>query len=274
MPFIKSSQNNADPINIYYNDLGKGKNVVFIHGWPLNSEMWEYQITQFYKEFRCISYDRRGFGKSSWPADGYDYNTLAGDLKAVMDELDLQDVTLVGFSMGGGEIAKYFSLYGGERVSKVVLISAVVPYMLKTDSNSVGTPKETFENMLEKMLDDRPDFLQSFGKAFFGVGLVSHPVSDAFLTNNLVRGMNSSPIATAECAKSFAFTDFRNDVKKINVPTLIIHGDADKTVPIEAAGKQSAQLIPNSIFKIYEGAPHGLWYTEKERLNQDIRDFI
>lgn len=274
MPFIKSNQSNAVPINIYYNDLGKGKNVVFIHGWPLNSEMWEYQVSQLYNHFRCITYDRRGFGKSTWPSEGYDYDTLAGDLKSVLDELDLQDVTLVGFSMGGGEIAKYFSLYGGARVSKVVLISAVVPYMLKTDSNPDGTPKEVFEDMTEKMLDDRPGFLQTFGKAFFGVGLVSHPVSDAFLDNNLVRTMNSSPIATAECAKSFAFTDFRNDVVNINVPTLIIHGDDDKTVPIEAAGQQSAKLIPNAIFKIYEGAPHGLWYTEKEKLNKDLLEFI
>ncbi len=274
MPFIKSSQNNAAPKNIYYNDLGKGKNVVFIHGWPLSSEMWEYQVNELYKYYRCITYDRRGFGKSTWPSEGYDYDTLAGDLKSVLDELDLQDVTLVGFSMGGGEIAKYFSLYGGERVSKVVLISTVVPYMLKTDSNPDGTPKEAFEGMMEKMLDDRPAFLQSFGKTFFGVGLVSHPVSDAFLDNNLVRAMNSSSIATSECAKSFAFTDFRDDVKKIHVPTLIIHGDADKIVPIKAAGQHSAEMISNSIFKIYEGAPHGLWYTEKEKLNQDLRDFI
>lgn len=274
MPFIKSNQNNADPVNIYYNDLGKGKNVVFIHGWPLNSEMWEYQVNELYKDFRCITYDRRGFGKSTWPSEGYDYDTLAGDLKSILDELDLQDVTLVGFSMGGGEIAKYFSLYGGERVSKVVLISAVVPYMLKTDSNPDGTPKEAFEKMAEKMLEDRPEFLKSFGKSFFGVGLVSHPVSDAFLDNNLVRAMNSSPIATVECAKSFAFTDFRKDVLNINVPALIIHGDADKTVPIEAAGHQSAKMITNSTFKIYEGAPHGLWFTEKEKLNQDLRDFI
>ena len=175
--------------------------------------MWEYQVNELYKDFRCITYDRRGFGKSTWPSEGYDYDTLAGDLKSILDELDLQDVTLVGFSMGGGEIAKYFSLYGGERVSKVVLISAVVPYMLKTDSNPDGTPKE-------------------------------------------------------------AFTDFRKDVLNINVPTLIIHGDADKTVPIEAAGHQSAKMITNSTFKIYEGAPHGLWFTEKEKLNQDLRDFI
>ena len=275
MPFIKSTQSDATPVNIYYNDLGKGKNVVFIHGWPLSSEMWEYQITEFYqKGWRCITYDRRGFGKSDWPSGGYDYDTLAGDLKSLMEELDLQDVTLVGFSMGGGEIARYFSLYGGARVSKVVLIGAVVPYMVQTDSNPEGTPKEIFEEIAEKILEDRPSFLQEFAKTFFGVSLISHPVTDAFLDNNLTRTMNSSPIATVECAKSFGFTDFRNDVLSINVPTLIIHGEADKTVPIEASAQQSARLIPNAILKVYPGAPHGLWFTEKDKLNQDLLDFI
>ena len=275
MPYINSNQNGTGPVNIYYNDLGKGKNVVFIHGWPLNSEMWEYQITDFYnRDMRCITYDRRGFGKSGWPSAGYDHDTLAGDLKSVLDELDLQDVTLVGFSMGGGEIARYFSLYGGARVIKVILISAVVPYMLRTDSNPEGTPNEIFEQMTAKMLEDRPEFLRTFAKTFFGTGLVSHPVSDAFLDNNLTRAMNSSPIATIECAKSFGFTDFREDVLRINVPALIIHGDADKTVPIEASAQQSARLIPNAILKVYPGAPHGLWFTEKDKLNHDILDFI
>ena len=275
MPFIKSTQSDATPVNIYYNDLGKGKNVVFIHGWPLSSEMWEYQITEFYqKGWRCITYDRRGFGKSDWPSGGYDYDTLAGDLKSLMEELDLQDVTLVGFSMGGGEIARYFSLYGGARVSKVVLIGAVVPYMVQTDSNPEGTPKEIFEEIAEKILEDRPSFLQEFAKTFFGVSLISHPVTDAFLDNNLTRTMNSSPIATVECAKSFGFTDFRNDVLSINVPTLIIHGEADQTVPIKASAQQSARLIPNAILKVYPGAPHGLWFTEKDKLNQDLLDFI
>ena len=275
MPFITSNQTGTEPVELYYNDLGKGKNVVFIHGWPLNSEMWEYQVTRLYTEgCRCITYDRRGFGKSSWPSAGYDYDTLAGDLKSVLEGLDLHDVTLVGFSMGGGEIARYFSLYNGARVSKVVLVSAVVPYMLETDTNPEGTPNGIFEEMNEKMLEDRPEFLRSFAKTFFGVGLVSHPVSDAFLDNNLTRAMNSSPIATLECAKSFAYTDFRTDVLKIHVPTLIIHGEADKTVPIEASAKESAKLIPNALLKVYPGAAHGVWFTEKDKLNQDLLDFI
>lgn len=275
MPFIKSAQNNTDPVNIYYEDLGKGKTVVFIHGWPLSGAMWEYQVTQLPQQgMRCITYDRRGFGKSDRPFSGYDYNSLAGDLKSLLDELNLNDVTLVGFSMGGGEIAKYFSLYGGARVSKVVLVSAVVPYMLKTNDNPDGVPQEEFDKMAKGMIEDRPAFMETFNKDFFGVTMVHHPVSAAFLANSLTKVMDASPIATLECAKSFSSTDFRKDVVKINVPTLIIHGDADKTVPIRPTGEESAKLISGSRFVVYEGAPHGLWYTEKEKLNQDLIDFI
>lgn len=275
MPFIKSAQNNSDPVNIYYEDLGKGKTIVFIHGWPLNGAMWEYQVTQLPQHgYRCITYDRRGFGKSDMPFKGYDYNTMAGDLKSLIDELDLTDITLVGFSMGGGEIAKYFSHYGGAKVSKVVLISAVVPYMLKTDDNPDGVPQEEFDKMAEGMQNDRPAFMETFNKDFFGVSLVNHPVSEAFLADSLTQVMMASPIATLECAKSFSSTDFRADVTKINVPTLIIHGDKDKTVPIQPTGEQSAMLIQGSEFIVYEGAPHGLWYTEREKLNQDLINFI
>jgi non-heme chloroperoxidase len=275
MPFIKSESAGGEPVNLYYEDLGTGKTAVFIHGWPLSGSMWEYQVTELSKQgIRCITYDRRGFGKSDKPSGGYDYDTLAGDLNAVLTALDLTGVTLVGFSMGGGEAARYFSLYGGERVAKVVLVSAVVPYMLQTNSNPTGVPQDVFDTMTKGMMEDRPAFMESFAKDFFGVSLLNHPVSDAFLANNLVRVMEASPIATLECAKSFSSTDFRNDVTNINVPTLIIHGDKDKTVPIEPTGQESAKLIANSRFIVYEGAPHGLWYTEKKRLNQDLLEFI
>ena len=275
MAFIKSTQEDGKVVNIYYEELGKGKNVVFIHGWPLSGAMWEYQITQLPQQgMRCITYDRRGFGHSDKPAGPYDYNTLAADLKAVLDGLDLQDVTLVGFSMGGGEIAKYFSLYGGARVTKVVLISAVVPYMLQTEDNPEGVPQEVFDGMAKQMIDDRPGFLENFNNDFYGVSMLSHPVSDAFLQQCINAAMVSSPIATLECAKSFSSTDFRDDVLKINVPTLIIHGDADQIVPIAPTGNRSANLIPGAKYVIYEGEPHGLWFTSKERLNQDLIDFI
>ncbi len=275
MAFIKSAQPNGDIVNIYYEDLGKGKNVVFIHGWPLSGAMWEYQMTQLPQQgMRCITYDRRGFGNSDKPFGPYDYNTLAADLKAILGGLDLQEVTLVGFSMGGGEIAKYFSLHGGARVTKVVLISAVVPYMLKTEDNSDGVPQEAFDGMLKQMTDDRPAFLEAFNKDFFGVSFLSHPVSNAMLQQCANTAMQASPIATIECAKAFSSTDFRADVATINVPTLVIHGDADVTVPIAPTGNKSANQIAGAKYIIYEGQPHGLWFTAKERLNQDLIDFI
>ena len=275
MPFIKSAQAGGEPINIYYEDLGKGRPVVFIHGWPLSGAMWEYQVTQLPQQgMRCITYDRRGFGKSDRPFAEYDYNTLAGDLKSLLDVMDLNDVTLVGFSMGGGEIAKYFSLHAGARVSKVVLVSAVVPYMMQTTDNPDGVPQEEFDKMAKAMIEDRPAFLEGFNDDFFGVSMGNHPVSDAFLTNSLIKTMDASPIATLKCAQAFSSTDFRQDVIKINVPTLIIHGDKDRIVPIKPTGEETARLLPAATFKIYEDAPHGLWYTHKEQLNQDLIDFI
>lgn len=274
MPFI-TSQQNLNSASIYYEEMGAGKNVVFIHGWPMSGSMWEYQMTELpQKGLRCIFYDRRGFGKSSRTYSGYDYDTMAGDLKALLDELDLTDVTLVGFSMGGGEVAKYFSLYGNERISKVVLISTVLPFMLKTEDNPDGVPPEVFDGMAKKMKEDRPDFFENFGKDFYGVSMMSHPVSDAFLANNLTLVMDASPIATLKSAESFSSTDFRNDVAKINVPTLIIHGDKDAIVPIEVSSDKTSKMIEGAKYVVYEGAPHGLWYTEKDKLNKDLIDFI
>ncbi len=275
MAFMSSKQETGQDVHIYYEDLGQGKPVVFIHGWPLNSKMWEYQVTALIQHgYRCIIYDRRGFGKSDRPGGPYDYDAMAGDLKAIIDGLGLNDITLIGFSMGGGEVARYFSKYGGERVAKVVLVSAVTPYMLKTNDNPEGVPKEVFEGMTEGILADRPAFMQEFNKEFFGVNFLKHPVSDAFLTAALVQQADASPIATLECAKAFAFTDFRADVKKINVPTLIIHGSADKIVPINTSSDQTAKLIPGATFKVYDGAPHGLWMTHKDELNKDLIDFM
>lgn len=275
MPFIQSTQSDSEPVQIYYEDLGKGKPVVFIHGWPLSGSMWEYQLTQLPElGLRCITYDRRGFGKSDYPLNGYNYNTLAGDLKALLNALNLEDVTLVGFSMGGGEIAKYFSLFGGARVSKVVLISSVLPYMLQTADNPDGVPQKVFDEMAKAITADRPTFLEDFNKDFYSFGLANHPVTDAYLNNSLNKAMTSSPIATLACAKAFSSTDFRKDVLTINVPTLIIHGDDDKTVPIKPTSDQTAKMISGSIYKVYKGAPHGLWFTHKEKLNRDLIDFI
>ncbi len=275
MPFIKSGGNSATPVEIYYEDWGTGKPVVFIHGWPLDHQMWEYQLTELANEgLRCIAYDRRGFGKSDRPWDGYDYNTMAGDLKALLDELDLNDVTLVGFSMGGGEVARYFGLYGEQRVSKAVLISSVVPYMLKTNDNPDGVPQEMFDEFAQKLKEDRPGFLDNFGKIFYGVNLIKHPVSSEFLHWSWRIATSGSPKATLDCLYAFSQTDFRRDAAAINVPVLIIHGDSDKTVPIDLSARQAARLIPNAKLIEYAGAPHGLFYTEKEKLNKDLLEFI
>jgi non-heme chloroperoxidase len=276
MSFIKTKADaSGNVVKLFYEDLGTGKPVVFIHGWPLNHEMWEYQLAELpHHGLRCIAYDRRGFGKSDRPWEHYDYDTLADDLKAVLETLDLRNATLVGFSMGGGEIARYIGKYGSERVGKVVLISSVTPFMLKTDDNTEGVPRENFHEMIEKITKDRPAFMSTFGKQFYGATLLNHPVSQQLLDWNQSQCLMSSAKATVDCVRSFSETDFRHDVPKIGVPTLIIHGDADKTVPIAVSGNKTAALLPHAKYIVYEGAPHGLFITEKDRLNADLLDFI
>lgn len=262
-------------VKLYVKDYGEGKPVILIHGWPLSNEMWEYQIDALVENnFRVIAYDRRGFGKSSQPWDGYDYDTLTDDLKAIIDQLELEEVSLVGFSMGGGEVVRYFSRHGGKNVAKAVLISSVTPLLLKTDSNPDGVPQEKYDAMAEQIKDDRMGFLESFGKTFFGVTFIIKPLSTALLDYYRMLCSFASPRATLECAKSFSTTDFSNEMRNINVPTLIIHGDEDKTVPIEITSEIAARLIPDNIFIIYEGAPHGLFYIEKKKLNNDLIKFL
>jgi len=276
MNYIETNNDTpGDPVRIYYNDYGTGKPVILIHGWPLSSAMWEYQVNDLVNSgHRVIAYDRRGFGKSSQPWNGYDYNTLTDDLKALIDQLKLEDITLVGFSMGGGEVVRYFSRHGGKNVSKAILISSVTPYMLQSESNPDGVPQETFDEMADGMQQDRIGFLDEFGKNFFGVSMLHKPLSTPLLEYYRMLCSTASPRATLQCAKAFSSTDFRDDMKAINVPTLIIHGDADKTVPIDATGKNSAIAIANNAFIIYEGAPHGLFYTDRKKLNEDIITFL
>lgn len=276
MSFIKiTSTTEREPVHLHYEDLGTGQPVVFIHGWPLSGDMWEYQVTELIQQgLRCITYDRRGFGKSSRPSTGYTYDTLADDLHALLEELQLEEVVLVGFSMGGGEVARYIGKYGQNRIARVVLISAVTPYMLKTSDNPDGADKSVFEEMMTEMKKDRINFLDDFGKKFFGVTMLSHPVSTPLLEHYRSIASFASPIATQQCAIAFSSTDFRDDLKAIAVPTLIIHGDADKTVPIEVSGNRTAAALPFAQYLVYEGAPHGLFYTHKEVLNKDLLTFI
>ncbi|WP_080240740.1 alpha/beta fold hydrolase [Spirosoma rigui] len=276
MSYIKAgTDTSGEDIKLFYTDQGTGNPVVLIHGWPLSHEMWDYQLAELPKHnIRVIAYDRRGFGKSSQTWDGYDYDTLADDLKAVLDTLNLNNVTLVGFSMGGGEVARYMSRHGGARVAKVAFVSAVTPYLLKTDDNPDGVDKDTFDTMVENIDKDRADFLQTFSKQFYGVSMISHPVSQAHLDGDFARAYVASHRATVACARSFSETDFRSDLTQIHVPVLVIHGDADKTVPIESSGELTANALPNAQYLVYDGAPHGLFVTEKDRLNDDLLTFI
>lgn len=276
MKYIKRNDAiSGSEVELHYEDLGSGPPVVLIHGWPLSMEMWEYQIDALVNNgFRVIKYDRRGFGKSSKPWSGYDYDTLTEDLKAILDELNLEDAVLVGFSMGGGEAVRYIKKYGSQRIAKLVLISAVTPFLLKTEDNKNGVDKEVFDDILENIQNDRIDFLDKFGKQFFGVNLLNHPVSTPLLEYYRMLASLATSKSTSECAKSFSHTDFREDLKAINVPTLIIHGNADKTVPIESSGNLTAELLEGSTYLVYDGAPHGLFYTERTRLNNDLIQFM
>lgn len=276
MDFIKTvDKKSGETIEISYKDYGQGRPVVLIHGWPLSKEMWEYQLEALVNAgFRCIKYDRRGFGKSSKPWTGYDYDSLTDDLHALLTQLDLQDVALVGFSMGGGEIARYFSRYGGERVTQAVLISSILPFRVKTANNPDGAEKATFEANIKAIKEDRMSFLDGFTKKFFGVNMIKKPVSNPLLSYYNMLASVASPQATSECAEAFAYTDFREDIPFIQVPTLIIHGDMDKNVPIESSSVLTHKLIAGSKFLIYEDAPHGLFITNKDQLNQDLIQFL
>lgn len=280
MPFITTTSvslsGSAEEVNIFYQDIGRGKPVVLIHGWPLNYQMWEYQLNELPKHnIRVIAYDRRGFGLSSRPWEGYDYDTLASDLALLLEKLDLRDVTLVGFSMGGGEVARYLSKYNGEgRVTKAALISAVTPFLLKTEDNPTGLPQEMFTTMKEQIEEDRPKFLAGFSKMFYGVHLFSNPVSDEILQRDMTLALESAGYSTIKAMQAWSTTDFRDDLRNIRVPLLVLHGKADETVPIDASAEETIKIIPHAQYVVYDDAPHGLYYTHKNKFNEDIVNFI
>ncbi|MES2192082.1 MAG: alpha/beta hydrolase [Pseudomonadota bacterium] len=264
-----------DGTKLYFKDWGSGRPVILIHGWPLSSDSWDDQALALANAgYRTIAYDRRGFGRSGQPWSGYDYDTLADDLAAVIEHTGAQDAMVVGFSMGGGEVARYMSRHRGKGISKAVLVSSVVPYMLKTRDNPEGVDQSVFDGMIKSMTKDRARFFAGFFKDFYGVGLMSHPTSDEVIQWSCNVAMQASLKATLECARSFATTDFRPDMPAFRVPTIVIHGTDDKTVPIDATGRPAAIGIANASLIHYDGAAHGLQATHKDQLSRDLIDFI
>ena len=265
-----------DGTHLYHKSWGEGRPVVLIHGWPLSADSWDPIANAMADAgFKAIAYDRRGFGRSAQPSGGYDYDTFADDLAAVMDKTcGGQDAALVGFSMGGGEIARYLSRHAGKGVSKVALVSAVVPYMLQTEDNPDGVPQATFDQMTEAMLNDRAAFFTDFFKDFYGVGWVTQPVSDEVLQLSWITAMQAGLRPTLAAAKAFATTDFRPDLAHFKVPTLIIHGTADKTVPIDPTARAVAKAVPHAQLIEYDGEAHGVFATQTERLTRDLMAFL
>ncbi len=265
-----------DGTRIYFKDWGVGKPIVFSHGWPLNSDSWESQMIFLASEgYRCIAHDRRGHGRSSQPWSGNDMNTYADDLAELMNTLDLKRAVLVGFSAGGGEITRYVGRHGTKRIAKMALISAVPPLMLKTESNPLGLPLDVFDGLREKSLADRSQLYKDLASGpFFGANRDGAKVSQGMMDSFWLQGMQAGHKNTYDCIKAFSETDFTEDLKIINVPTLIIHGDDDQIVPIDAAAHHSVKLVKGAILKVYPGAPHGIAVTHKNKLNEDLLAFI
>ena len=259
-----------DNVKLYFKDWGKGRPVVMMHGWPLSSATFDdLSMALADAGLRAISYDRRGFGRSQQTWDGYDYDTLADDLAAVLEETGARDATLLGFSMGGGEVARYLSRHGAANVKQAILVASIVPYMLKTADNPKGTDQAVFDQAGAAIKADRAKFWTGFFKDFYGAG-----VSDEVQEWSRDVSMHAGLKATLACAGAFATTDFRPDLKAFTVPTLIIHGTDDKTVPIDASARAAAAGIANSKLIEYEGAPHGLLASHKTRLIEDVLRFV
>ena len=273
MPFVNAK---AEPsTDIHYTDVGVGKPVVLIHGWPLSHSMWENQINALVDAgFRCIAYDRRGFGHSGKPSGGYDYDTFASDLNDLMVALDLKGATLAGFSMGGGEVARYIGTYGTERVAKAMLLGAVTPFLLKTADNPDGAPKELFDGMIADVKHDRLAFLDGFFPNFFNSDANYPGVAADLIPYSKMIAWAASPTGTQQCIKAFGTTDFRADLAKFDIPTLIVHGEADRIVPIAISGAKAAAAIKGSKYEVVAGAPHGFAATHAEQLNALMIAFL
>lgn len=272
MPYITTK---ADGTQIHYVDQGDGQAVVLVHGWPLSYRMWEAQIAALVDAgYRVIAYDRRGFGDSGKPGSGYDYDVFAADLHDLVTELDLRDLALIGFSMGGGEVARYIGRYGTERIAKAALLGAVPPFLMQTDDNPHGAPRAVFEGMVAGLKADRVGFLDQFFPNFYNTDTDNSGVGPDLIPFSKWIAWAASPLATQACVIAFGTTDFRADLARFDVPTLIAHGDADRIVPIEGSAMQSHPLIAGSRLEVLKGAPHGFAATHAADLNALLIDFL
>ena len=275
MPFVTVGSENSTSIDLYYEDHGEGQPVVLIHGYPLDGHSWEKQSAALLKAgYRVITYDRRGFGRSSQPTTGYDYDTFAADLKTLLDTLDLNDVVLVGFSMGTGEVGRYLGTYGSARVAKAAFLASLEPFLLKTDDNPGGVPQEVFDGILAAVTTDRYAYFTDFYRDFYNTGEnLGTRLSEEALRNSWNVAAGASWFASSAAVPTWV-TDFRGDIPKIDVPSLILHGTADNILPIDATARPFHRLLPSAEYVEIDGAPHGLLWTHAEEVNQALLAFL
>lgn len=275
MQYINVGKENSGSVDLYYEDHGAGQTIVLIHGWPLSGASWEKQVLILQEAgYRVVTYDRRGFGNSSKPASGYEYETLTEDLRKIMVKLDLRDAVLVGFSMGGGEVARYFGKYGSDRVSKAVFMAAIPPFLLKTSDNPEGVNGNVFEGIKKALSTDRPAFLSKFFSNFYNVDTLGGKlISDEVVRLSWNIAAGASAKGTLDCVSAW-LEDFREDLKRIDVPTLVIHGDDDRILPFAATGKRTHEAVKASKLVVIKGAPHGLNWTHAEKVNSALVAFL
>lgn len=275
MPYINVGEENSGAIELYYEDHGAGSPIVLVHGWPLSGRSWERQVPVLVAGgHRVITYDRRGFGESSRPISGYDYDTLAEDLNKLLTKLDLRAITLVGFSMGGGEVARYLGTYGSERVGQAVFISAIPPFLLKTSDNPQGVDATVFEDTRKAIAADRLAYISHFLTKFYNVdALRGKLISDEAVQLSWSIAAGASPTGTMDCVTAW-LTDFREDLGRIEIPTLVIHGDADRILPLAATGKRMLEFVKGGRLVVVEGGPHGITWTHAEQVNHELLGFL
>jgi len=275
MPYLTVGKENSGSIDLYYEDHGSGKPVVLIHGWPLSGRSWEKQLPALLEAgYRVVTYDRRGFGDSSKPTSGYDYDTFAADLHALITKLDLRDAALVGFSMGGGEVARYLGTHGSERVRKAAFLAAIPPFLLKSADNPEGVDGGIFDGIKKGIAADRPAFLSGFLSNFYNVDVLKGKrISDEWVRLSWKIAAMASPKATLDCVSAW-LTDFRKDLAKIDVPTLVLHGDSDRIVPLEASAKRTHEAVKGSRYVVVKDGPHGLNWTHADEVNRALLDLL